>query len=195
MSSTPQPPSVSGHQPQQPPTQPPSGHGYQPQQPPSYGPQPTPPAAKPRRFGLVAVIVIGALAVLAIGGGVAVLAGPEIWYKVGPDTGVRTCKAFAEAGAAAKTAESGDPRPMVGGGDTTFTADEYHDLRGTFEHTRDEELKRYGFTFVDSMWFLLSIKPGQQISPLGYLADIASSYEGLTGACAKHGYTLPPIET
>jgi hypothetical protein len=169
---------------------PPSQHGstgYSPQPHVTYT-QPTTyqPKKSPRRFSngtIIGIICIALLLLLGVGGLVATV----LWDRVGPDTGVAACKAVAE------------PDPNGGGlirsdGAESMSEREYKEVRALFAGSRDEDIKEHGTTLIDLAWQIQNTPEEDQLgAAFAYIGPITQAYTGLSGACAEHGYVLPPM--
>lgn len=128
----------------------------------------------------IAIVAVAAVAVFA--GTSTVLLG--VFGNVGPakDTGVAACQSFADK------AKSGKQEST-----SKITADEYHQLRDVFAHSRYGDLRDAGTKFVDVVWQLSQLGDDAGFAALGFIGPLMSDYASLTGACANHGVTLPPL--
>jgi hypothetical protein len=170
------------------PQQQPDGGTTQPVSYPTRPPTPNP----PHRRGLnrwqaaTLVTVVGVLVLGAIGYFV-------VWPQVRPDAGVALCRGLAEQGKGEDLSAGVDSD-----GDNTFSEAEYTKLRGQIRSSRDEELREHGTALIDLMWQAQAIDENadeaeQFGAALLLVGNLSRAYTGLTGACAEHGITLPPL--
>lgn len=174
------------HQRPYPTVQPPQNAAFTPYGPPSELP-PTPPAPRSRRpLFILAGIVVAAL-VLVGGGTVAVLRA----NNVGPfkDSGLAACEAIRDS----KTKGSSNSNDKM-------TAAKYREMRKPFADSRYADIRDSGTKFVDLAWQFAG-STGQNSNnndgslgmALVAVGQLFQSYSSLSGACANHGVTLPPI--
>lgn len=98
------------------------------------------------------------------------------------DSGVAACRAIAEG----KDVDGGETTPGA-----KMTEQEYQDGRRLFADSSDKAIKASGTTLMDLAWQLQQSPD----SALLLTGDITRAYTGLAGACAAHGYTIPPLGT
>jgi hypothetical protein len=96
------------------------------------------------------------------------------------DSGVAACRAIAEGNAA----DGGQTTPGA-----KMTEQEYQDTRKVFARSSDQDIRASGTTLVDLAWQLQQSPD----SALLLASDMTRAYTGLAGACAAHGYTIPPL--
>ncbi len=116
------------------------------------------------------------------------------WAGVGPasrlhaDSGVRACKDVATGDTAGGTRSNA--------GDVTMSQDDYRRIRGQFQGSRFADLRGSGTHFVDLVWQIgrmLRAGGDPLTSAIAYGGEVFSAYSDLSGACANHGVTLPPL--
>lgn len=150
--------------------------------PPHDGPTDLPAVRSSRRPLLIAAGAVVAL--LLVGGGTfAVLRA----YNVGPlkDSGLATCEAIRD-----------NKNKNKSSGDDKIKADEYLKLRKKFSGSRYDDIRDSGTKFVD----LVRQFDGTDKNSDGALGmalvlggQLVQSYSSLSGACANHGVTIPPL--
>ena len=117
------------------------------------------------------------------------------WAGIGPasplhaDSGVQACKDVAAGD------DAGDTRPNAG--DVTMSPDDYRWIRGQFQGSRFADIRGSGTHFVDVVWQIgrMFSSGGDPLAPaIAYAGEVFSAYSDLSGACANHGVTLPPLD-
>lgn len=158
----------------------------QPIPPQPFGAGPAPAVASPTRRNrkplLIGVVV--ALALMLVGGGVAV-AGLRS-ANVGPfkDSGLAMCEAIRD----------GKNKPA--NKDQKMTPERYQKLRKPFADSRYADIRDSGTKFVDLVWQLAGTdtnKDGALGMVLMLGGQTMQSYSSLSGACANHGVVIPPL--
>ena len=131
---------------------------------------------KPRKSRTRLIVALIAFAVVAVG---------VIWFVAVPkvadriDSGVQACK-FISEGLDANGQPTGAPSTASPEPEGT-EAEQYKDLRDVFAGSRHDDIEQAGTKFVDDAY------SGDIFGALG-------SYSDLAGACANHGYPLPPLD-
>lgn len=142
----------------------------------TYEPQPEP--QRPR-FSLP--LILAAVAVV-IGIAAILIAYPKVKYSPYLDSGVAFCKAAAE----------GDTSDLSGGEDDgELTEEEYRKARAVFDDSRDADIRKHGTALMDAAWAMSQASEEDALAMAFLQAGTAiNAVNGLTGACAKHGYTI-----
>ena len=130
------------------------------------------------RKGITAFFVVLGILALLVGGGY------FGWQKFGPDSGVAICKEIAKDNKVGGS--KNDPNDKL-------TEKEYKQIREAFQDSRDPEIKQHGTALIDAFWQVSQLKDGEEMGALMFVGTITSAYSGLTGACAKHDVTIPPM--
>lgn len=143
---------------------------------------PVPPDKKTNVWLLVGIVGLVLIAVLA---GLGVVFRGKIMLATGLDSGVRACHAMAENKTVAKAADA----------DSVVVGENFKDARKMFRSSNDEEIRTYGTAMVDALWQVIGAggKTPDALTILSSYQDVARAYAGLSGACGKYGYTLPPM--
>lgn len=122
------------------------------------------------------VIWIGVSMLLAL---IIVVAGVVVAFT-SEDSGVAACRAVAEG----KAADGGEKTAGA-----KMTEQEYRHARELFADSSDQDIRAHGTTLMDLAWQLQQSPD----SALLLVSDMTRAYTGLAGACAAHGYTIPPL--
>lgn len=130
-------------------------------------------------------------AVLAVGFATRLLGVVPYWVPVvGEDSGVAACAAIAA---------SGSTRVDGGAGEGATDAEKVRDVRAMFDNSRDEGIRENGVELMDLSAQVQGIVGGENAGEsfgtlVALMGPISSAYAGLAGACAEHGYIIPPME-
>jgi hypothetical protein len=117
------------------------------------------------------------------------------WAGIGPasrlhaDSGVQACKDVAAGDNAGNTRSNA--------GDVTMSQDDYRRIRGQFQGSRFADIRGSGTHFVDVVWQIgrMFRSGGDPLAPaIAYAGEVFSAYSDLSGACANHDVTLPPLD-
>lgn len=143
--------------------------------------QPPTEQPKSKTGSRLALTIVGLIVLFVAAVGVWIVVTPKALDKV--DTGVRACKFISEG----KDAH-GKPTPSTApkDDDNKMTSDQYKKMRSVFAESRHNDIETAGTKFADSAWQM-------QGGNLLMLDATLTSYTELTGACANHGYPLPPL--
>lgn len=164
----------------------PQHESVQPVPPQTFGAGPTPTAAtrsrKPLLIGVVAAVVIVVAAASAF---VTLRAG-----NVGPfkDSGLAMCETIRD-----------DKGKTTSNDNEKMTEASYLKLRKPFANSRYSDIRDSGTKFVDLVWQFAGAtqKGGNEDGALGMAlvmgGQLMQSYSSLSGACANHGVTIPPL--
>jgi uncharacterized protein (UPF0264 family) len=127
----------------------------------------------PRKITLAAIA-----AVVVILGAAGAYVGIHQAHKT--DTASALCRSMAES-----DAKPNDTKKM--------TTQQYADLRKRIQAVDDPAVRDPALRVVDDVWQIKDVSDDDALSALPILGDIMSQYGALTGACAMHGVTLPPL--
>ncbi len=160
--------------------------------------QPAAPADEPGRYPsvqpphprrprwLVPTVAAAAAAIAITAGALLVIratgAAPTGTPLIGEDSGVAACKAIA-----ADNKMAGDNK------DDTFTEAEYRQIRKQFADSGDQAIRDNGTKIIDLAWQMQSMDDDDGLAALPLIGELTSAYAGLTGGCAAHGITIPPL--
>jgi hypothetical protein len=138
-------------------------------------PQPPKPSLWQRiaRHKLLTVAVV----VVVLAGGSAVA-----YSALREDSGVAACKAMAARANSTTT-------------NTEFTAKDYQHTRKLFADSGDAAIRTNGTKLIDAAWQASKTTDDNAFGMLALVGSMTDAYTGLTGACASHGVTLPPLSS
>jgi hypothetical protein len=143
------------------------------------GSEPPPPPPKPSLWQRIARHKLLTAAVVAV---VLAGSGAVAYSALREDSGVAACKAMAARTNSTTT-------------NTEFTAKDYQRTRKLFADSDDAAIRTNGTKLIDAAWQASKTTDNNAFSVLALVGSMTDAYTGLTGACASHGVTLPPLSS